>query len=223
MSGSDIVGFYDGNGDLHFTRAAMYDAWLHAGRPPINSSGRLKWMQQAAWDAYQNGTGSPADDPNRPALFPLAHVRYGALDIDPTPYIVARMTEAGMVRPYSYEPWHWELPGIRNYPLVDSVPQYAVDNVIPYYISMEDIMAGPILVHWPNNAWRVFDMQIPGGSAVPRSDEEANMLIHLHGEKRVGGQREWDVALAVGAWLNDLYRAGVKGETPPVVVEPPKA
>jgi hypothetical protein len=227
MSGSDIVGFYDGNGDLHFTRRAMYDAWVHAGRPPINSSGRLKWMQQAAWVAYQNGTGSPADDPSRPDLFPLAHVRFAALDIDPTPYIVARMREAGCERPYDYEPWHWQLLNVRAYPIVDSVPASAIANVIPYPgtepITEEQFMAGPVFLDaGPGKGWAVFD--IASGKFVPRTDEEAGVANKLFPGPEVS-EREYQVADNLFARLHEEYRKvhGLLPTEPPVVVEPPKA
>lgn len=105
-----------------YARRILVEKLDRAGRPPINSAGRLKAEQQKAWDAFQAGTGSPADDPNRPDRDPLAHVRFAAADITPTPTRVAALAAEGLIRPYKHEPWHWELPNVRQYPLVDSIP-----------------------------------------------------------------------------------------------------
>lgn len=112
-----------------YGRRALVDALDRAGRPWTNSVLRLKAEQQKAWDAYQNGTGSPADDPNRPDVFPLAHVRGIAADIDATAENVRRLSAVGLVRPYSYEPWHWQLPGnVRVWPLIDSIPTQSEED-----------------------------------------------------------------------------------------------
>lgn len=80
---------------------------------------------RAGWAGY-----SPADNPD--SNQPLAHVRFGALDIDATPARVAALAAQGLVRPYSYEPWHWELPNIRIYPLVHSIPSSADSGASPF-------------------------------------------------------------------------------------------
>jgi hypothetical protein len=105
-----------------YLRRVIVEALDSAGRPPINSGGRLKAKQQEFWDAFQNGTGSPADDPNRPDRFPLAHVRFVAADITPTADRVRRLRAAGLVRPYAYEEWHWEVPNVYDYDLVHAIP-----------------------------------------------------------------------------------------------------
>jgi len=114
-----------------YARRALVDRLEAAGRPPINSAGRLKQEQRDAWNKYLNGTGSPADNPDRPDIYPLAHVRFVAADIDPTPERVAALTAAGLRRPYKYEPWHWELPNVYAYELVDSIPASAGLNPTP--------------------------------------------------------------------------------------------
>lgn len=118
MDGREIV--YAGNGN--YMVRDVFNAWVTAGRPPINDAGRLYDKQKAARIAFENGTGSPADDPDRPDLYPLAHVRFAALDITPTPDRVRRLEAAGLVRPYSYEPWHWQPAWVYYYPLVYSIP-----------------------------------------------------------------------------------------------------
>lgn len=121
MSPHDIIELLGQPGQ--YARRVIVDAWLAAGAPPVNSAGRLVAEQQAAYDAWQNGTGSPADDPRRPDRDPLAHVRFVALDITPTEDRVQRLATAGLIRPYSWEPWHWEVPNVRAYDLVTEIPR----------------------------------------------------------------------------------------------------
>jgi hypothetical protein len=68
------------------------------GRPlDINSAGRTR----AAWDAWQNGTGAPANLPGT-----SMHEKGLALDTDDR--FLAVMSRNGWWRPYSHEPWHFE-------------------------------------------------------------------------------------------------------------------
>lgn len=109
-----------------FGRRALVEALDRAGRPRINSMHRTYGQQKEFWVAYQNGTGSPADNPDRPDLFELGHVRGIAADIDATADNVRRLTAAGLVRPFSWESWHWRLPGsVQKYPLMFSIPSVA--------------------------------------------------------------------------------------------------
>jgi hypothetical protein len=120
MSANDIVEIpgYPGS----YTRRFVVDMWTRAGRPPINSAGRLYAAQKEAWNKFQNGTGSPADDPDRPWLFRLPHVRFIALDVPPA--YAAQMERAGFYRPLSYEPWHFEAArDYTQYPLITSIPE----------------------------------------------------------------------------------------------------
>lgn len=110
-----------------FLRRIIVEKLDRAGRPKINSGGRLKADQQIFWDLYQMGIGSPADNPNEPNKHRLAHVRFVAADITPTPALVARLEREGLVRPYNYELWHFEVPNVYSYPLVDSIPIEGAD------------------------------------------------------------------------------------------------
>lgn len=114
-----------------YARRFIVEMWQDAGSPPINSAGRLYSEQLEAWNAYQNHTGSPADDPDRPDIFPLAHVRFVALDVPPL-YGPA-MIRAGFVMPYDYEPWHFQVAGdVRRFDLVTSIPSTASGGAQPF-------------------------------------------------------------------------------------------
>lgn len=132
----------------HYGRRAFVDAWVRAGNPPLNSSLRLYSEQKTAREKYLNGTGAPADDPDRPDLFVLAHVRGVAGDADATPARVRALEAQGLVRPYDYEPWHWQLPGnVRIYPLVTAIPDFASTTAKPFDPKpiLEEAMANPIV------------------------------------------------------------------------------
>lgn len=109
-----------------FTRRIVVEMWQRAGSPRINDAGRLYSQQLAARLAFENGTGSPADDPRRPDRYPLAHVRFAALDVVNSAR--SAMIAAGFEYPYDYEPWHGQLPNIYAYPLVTSIPSSASDG-----------------------------------------------------------------------------------------------
>ncbi|WP_341934712.1 hypothetical protein MRBLWO14_000284 [Microbacterium sp. LWO14-1.2] len=124
MSGGDIIALPGHPGK--YGRRALVEAWQAAGSPPANSAGRLKAEQQYFYDGWRAGLPgfNPADNPNDESQR-LAHVRFAALDIDPTPDRIRRLEAAGLIRPYKYEPWHWELPNVRQYPIVRSLPAAA--------------------------------------------------------------------------------------------------
>ncbi|MCZ4301273.1 hypothetical protein [Microbacterium oxydans] len=109
-----------------YARRAVVNAWEAAGSPPINSAGRLYAEQKRLYDGWRDRKPgfNPADNPDDETQR-LAHVRFVALDIDPSPARVRALQAAGLVRPYSYEPWHWELPNVRQYPIVRSLPATA--------------------------------------------------------------------------------------------------
>ena len=109
-----------------FARRAFVEAWQEAGSPPLNSAGRLYADQKYFWDGWaERKPGfNPADNPDDETQR-LAHVRFAAGDIDPTPERIRRLSAAGLVRPYAYEPWHWELPNVRQYAIVRSIPTTA--------------------------------------------------------------------------------------------------
>lgn len=106
-----------------FARRAIVTAWQAAGSPPVNSAGRLHGEQKRLYDGWRAGKPgfNPADNPDDETQR-LAHVRFVALDIDPTRDRIKRLAAAGLIRPYSYEPWHWELPNVRRYAIVRSLP-----------------------------------------------------------------------------------------------------
>lgn len=138
----------------NYARRVLVEALDRAGRPHGNSFGRLRSVQQEAYDKYRAGLGSPADDPNRPDAFPLAHVRFVAADIDPTPDRVRRLTAAGLVRPYKHEPWHWQVPNVYLYPLVDSIPALAASTPTPI---LEEDMNIVLYLYTPTNTLLLVD------------------------------------------------------------------
>lgn len=115
-----------------FARRAFVDAWIAAGSPPINSAGRLYALQKYFWDGWVERLPgfNPADNPDDETQR-LAHVRFVAGDIDPTPDRVRRLEAAGLIRPYDYEPWHWELPNVRRYAIVRSIPNAGGNSAAP--------------------------------------------------------------------------------------------
>lgn len=116
-SGLEVVEFTS-DGRTFYLRRDAYDGWKKAGSPRITDGGALRTeaSQQEAWDRYQAGEGSPADDPSRPQLFQLGHVRGVALDLASANN--AAMESGGFYRPFGYEPWHWALRNLYDYPLV---------------------------------------------------------------------------------------------------------
>lgn len=109
-----------------YARRALVEAWVEAGSPPItkpDGAGRLHGSQKRLYDGWIQGLPGyfPADNPDDESQA-LGHVRFAALDIDPTPDRVRRLEAAGLVRPFKHEPWHWALPDVRRYPIVRSLP-----------------------------------------------------------------------------------------------------
>lgn len=131
-----------------YGRRALVEAWQSAGSPPVNrdGAGRLYGVQKYFWDGWaQRLPGfNPADNPDDESQR-LAHVRFGGLDVDPTPERVRRLAAAGLIRPYSYEPWHWELPNIRTYSIVRSIPTTAGTTTPPTPESEEDEMTATFI------------------------------------------------------------------------------
>lgn len=130
MSGLDIIPL-PGHSGMYARRAAV-EAWQRAGSPTPTSAGRLYAVQKYysdGWKARKPGF-NPADDPDDESQR-LAHVRFVAFDIDPTPDRIRRLSAAGLIRPYSYEPWHWELPDVRSYAIVRSIPSAAGGSTTP--------------------------------------------------------------------------------------------
>lgn len=121
MSEADLIqipGYPPGT----YARRILADALAEAGSPPANSITRLYAEQKELHDDYLSGDGAPADDPDASWL-PLVHVRGVGADIDPTPDRIARLEAAGLVRPYWYEPWHWQPAGdMTRFELVTAFP-----------------------------------------------------------------------------------------------------
>lgn len=115
-----------------YARRFMVEKWIAAGRPPINDAGRLYQQQLDARLASEGGWGAPADDPREPWKYPLAHTRFVAFDIDATDERVRALSAQGLVRPFSYEPWHWTVPNVYDYPIVKSIPATAGDGSTPF-------------------------------------------------------------------------------------------
>lgn len=130
MSGLDIIPIPGHPG--MWARRAFVQAWQAAGSPPLNSAGRLYADQKYFYDGWRDRLPgfNPADNPDDETQR-LAHVRGVAGDIDPTPDRVRRLAAAGLIRPYSYEPWHWELPNVRSYAIVRTIPSAAGGGTRP--------------------------------------------------------------------------------------------
>lgn len=123
MDLSEVVYLYtDASGQRFYARLVVALAWHAAGRPPINEAWRDYGRQLAFRIAYENGTGSPADDPRNPGSYVLGHVRGIALDIDPTPGRIQALSAAGLVRPFPWESWHWAVSNPYDYGLVYTLP-----------------------------------------------------------------------------------------------------
>lgn len=123
MSAHDIIELPGQPG--MYGRRALVEAWQAAGSPPVNKdgAGRLYDVQKYFWDGWADRVPgfAPADNPDDETQR-LAHVRFVALDITPTPARVAALAAAGLISPYRYETWHWELPNVRQYEIVRSIP-----------------------------------------------------------------------------------------------------
>lgn len=176
MSALDIIELPGQPGK--YARRAWVEAWVAAGSPPVNSAGRLYDVQKHFYDGWVNRLPgfNPADNPDDESQR-LAHVRFVAGDIDPTPTRIRRLAAAGLIRPYGYEPWHWELPGVRNYAIVRSIPTTTGSTTTPPAESEEDDMQ---LIRWNN--LHVFAI---GPEAIYHVESPArlNNLLPLHGGK----------------------------------------
>lgn len=129
MADSDVLEIPGHPGD-YAIRIAI-EMWIKAGSPEYNSAGRLYGEQKYLYDNWVAGTPGfyPADNPDA-EWQPLAHVRFGAFDFRHQADI-ARAKAAGFIFPYPYEWWHGEVPNVRQYPLVRSLPAPAVESSKP--------------------------------------------------------------------------------------------
>lgn len=128
-----------------WARRIVVEKWQAAGSPPVNSAGRLYAAQKYLYDGWRAGRPgfNPADNPDDESQR-LAHVRFVALDITPTNERIRRLTNAGFIRPYSREPWHFELPNVYSYPIVRTLP--AGGGLTPIYEEEEEDPMEPKIV-----------------------------------------------------------------------------
>lgn len=216
MSALDVIPL-PGQPGRH-ARRLVVQAWQRAGSPPVNSAGRLYAMQKYFYDGWRAGRPgfNPADNPDDESQR-LAHVRFAALDIDPTPSRIQKLSAAGLYRPYTYEPWHWEVPDVRRYAIVRSIPAPPVTPTPPIPEEQGDIT---MRVIWnrddKNDATRravvgelTFHVQGPGASSNERD---------LWGDVVDVSATEWKSALNMvntRRAMNGLKPLrGVRGEFP---------
>lgn len=124
-----------------YARRCAVEAWQRAGSPPIVSAGRLYADQKYLYDGWDarlpgfNPADNPADETQR-----LAHVRMVAFDLKNPTRDRAAMVRAGFQFPYDYEPWHAELPNVKSYAIVRSIPTPAAENAAPIVPKEDDNM-----------------------------------------------------------------------------------
>ncbi|MCC2031838.1 hypothetical protein [Microbacterium allomyrinae] len=113
-----------------YARRCAVEAWQRAGSPPLVSAGRLYGVQKDLYDRWRAGEPgyNPADNPDDETQR-LAHVRFVAFDLKNPARDRAAMIREGFVFPYGYEPWHGELPNVRSYAIVRSIPTTASTSV----------------------------------------------------------------------------------------------
>lgn len=169
-----------------YARRAFVTAWQAAGSPPLNSAGRLHALQKYYYDGWRKRLPgfNPADNPDDETQR-LAHVRFVAGDIDPTPDRIRRLEAAGLVRPYDYEPWHWELPNVRQYSIVRSIPTAAVAGAVSAATPStkeNDEMYFYVQIQGPLTTWILW---VPGKSSYQTtpSPTQAALWRELNGNR----------------------------------------
>lgn len=122
-------------------------AWRASGCPPLADAGRLYGDQKYLFTGWVNRLPgfNPADNPDDETQR-LAHVRFAAFDLANPKRDRAACEAAGLIFPYSYEPWHCELPNVKQYPIVRSLPTVATTGAVPIepFIPEEQDMSKPI-------------------------------------------------------------------------------
>lgn len=104
------------------------------GRDPLlygeNSAWRSYAQQKALWDAYQNGTGNPASNPDTGNR---THMRGVAADLRDTSLAMQRALQRAGLQRDPVEAWHWQLPNWREYPIVNELlkPEDEDDEMKP--------------------------------------------------------------------------------------------
>ena len=175
VDGRDVVHLY---GD-HYAVRDVANAWIAAGSPPINSSWRSYQDQKDAWIRYQNGTGSPADNPDDPDNYALGHTRAAALDIDATPERVARLEAAGLIRPFPYESWHWAPKNVYYYPIVRTLPASAGDGSTPF--NPTPIVDTALLRRQKEDTMYISNNQIPSVVYAVYTDRDGKEAMRVAG------------------------------------------
>lgn len=131
MSALDVIAIpgYPG----WYARRRAVEAWQRAGSPHLTSAGRLYDSQKYLYDGWRAGRPgfNPADNPDDESQR-LAHVRFVAFDIANPNRDRAAMIREGFIFPYSYEPWHAELPNVRSYPIVRTIPATSGGSSKPF-------------------------------------------------------------------------------------------
>ncbi len=94
------------------------------GRDPLlygeNSAWRSYAQQKALWDAYQNGTGNPASNPDTGNR---THMRGVAADLRDTSLAMQRALQRAGLQRDPVEAWHWQLPDWSEYPIIPELPE----------------------------------------------------------------------------------------------------
>ena len=181
-----------------YGRRVLVEALVRAGSPWITSLGRLYAEQKHFYDGWVARLPgfNPADNPDDESQ-QLAHVRFVAADIDPTPERVRRLTAAGLVRPFDYEPWHWTVPGdARRFAIVTRIPTLAGGNATPIVtpkplqedavILVEDTTGKRGRAMWSGSVWEPL-----------KNAEELNYVNQNKDRKIECGTREFDVLRSI--------------------------
>lgn len=216
MSDLDVIEI-PGYPGMH-ARRVLVEAWQAAGSPAITKpkgAGRLYADQKELWDGWREGLAGyyPADNPDDETQA-LGHVRFAALDIDPTPERVERLERAGLVRPFSYEPWHWALPNVRKYPVVRSIPITAGGSSSAAILEELIVMDKCTIIHITKGkvtTYALIGASVPGGVRTTTLTETANAWALLYGPSTLAkSQAVWDTALREARQLNASWLAQQK-------------
>jgi len=103
---------------------------VRMSRPPLlygpNSGWRSYAQQKAMYDAYLNGTGNVASNPDTGNR---THMRGVAADLaDYSPAMQQACIAVGLQRDPA-EAWHWQLPNWRDYPIIKELQDNDSDDI----------------------------------------------------------------------------------------------
>lgn len=172
-----------------YARRVTVEAWQRAGSPPINDAARLKATQKWLWQSWVDGVPgfNPADNPDDPTK-PCVHVRGVGLDVPPI--YADDMLAAGFEQPYDYELWHFQLPNVWAYPLIESFPtadptteseedDTIMKNCAAFWYNDQNTIT--VLVYNPVSKW--FHYWITGTSANDGAYNETQRVAMNCGDK----------------------------------------